>query len=73
MLLVWGQIPNIQGIEATPSFAVSEEVEVKHHATYMSQPVFSFSLHGQGNTKLTKMTRQELDNIMNLAKTPVLD
>ena len=73
MLLNWGYIPNVHGIEATPSFAVSEEVEVKHHATYISKPVFILSLQGQGNTKLTKITRQEFDNIKNLTKTPVFD
>jgi len=63
---------NDQGVDSTPRFAVSEEIEIKHHATYVSEPVFILAPEGQGNIRLTKVTRQEFDHIKNQTRTPVL-
>ncbi len=61
-----------QRMQPTRDYAVSEEFEIKHHATYASEPLFVLAPEGQGNVKLTKVTKEELERWQKQAKTPVL-
>ncbi len=58
--------------QTTSSFAVSEVFEIKHHSKYTSEPVFILEPPEQDNSKLTKITKQEFEQIKNQAKTPVI-